>query len=192
MRQPFPTSFRRARPFFLPLVLALAFAAGSTLLACHGDGPTGPHPMGRLQIRLTDAPTAEADAVNVFVSGLTIKRVGEPAELHLANELGLFDLLTLQGTTQELVDFGVAAGDYEFVQIELDPARSNIVETSTGEEKPVQIPSREIKVLGGFTVPEGGDTTVTLDFDAAASLRHLGNGDWLLTPVISQSVGTVP
>jgi hypothetical protein len=26
---------------------------------------------------------------------------------------------------------------------------------------------------------------VLLDFDAAASLRQLGNGDWLLTPVIS-------
>jgi len=50
----------------------------------------------------------------------------------------------------------------------------------------VQIASQEIKVLGGFTVPEGGDLTVTLDFDLSKSIQHLGNGKWLITPVILQ------
>lgn len=55
---------------------------------------------------------------------------------------------------------------------------------ATSAIRPLRIASGEVKVLGGFVVPETGAAVVTLDFDAAASLNHLGNGNWLLTPVI--------
>lgn len=56
---------------------------------------------------------------------------------------------------------------------------------------PVQIPSEEIKILGRFEVFEvaaGDPTTITLDFDVEESLVSLGNGNWLLTPVITTHV----
>lgn len=53
-----------------------------------------------------------------------------------------------------------------------------------GALRPLEIASEEVKVLGGFIVPEAGGAVVTLDFDAASSLVHRGDGDWLLTPVI--------
>jgi len=161
----------------LLLLAALAFG-------CHGgSSPTAPRPEGRLTVRLTDAPIEAVSSVDVFVTGLMVKRSGEPA-MRIVGEIGPIDLLTLQGTTMELVSLGVEAGDYEFVQIELDPARSSVVETASGETRPLAISSSEVKVLSGFTVPEGGEAVVTLDFDVEASLLQLGNGDWRLTPVI--------
>jgi hypothetical protein len=90
------------------------------------------------------------------------------------------DLLTLDNQVIALATGAVPAGDYEFIQIEIDPAQSSVLEN--GVTKSIQTPSNEIKILGGFTVD--GDTTVTLDFDAAKSLLPLGNGAWLLKPVI--------
>lgn len=153
-------------------------------IACDGDSsPTATSANGRLTVRMTDAPIEAVSSVNVFVTELMVKRSGEPA-VRIAGEIGPIDLLTLQGTTMELVSLGVEAGAYEFVQIELDPARSSVVEVATGATLPLAISSSEVKVLSGFTVPEGGETVVTLDFDVEASLQLLGNGDWRLTPVI--------
>jgi hypothetical protein len=165
-------------------LLAAGLVGGLVVAGCDGDSPSSPRSNGRLSVLLTDAPTDEVSAVHVFVVGLTIKPVDGPVE-RIADELGGFDLLALQGTTAELVELGVDGGQYEFVQIDLDQDRSSVVEIASGSTRPLQIASEEVKVLGGFTVPPGGETTVTLDFDAAASLRKLGNGEWLLTPVIT-------
>ena len=81
-----------------------------------------------------------------------------------------------------LVTLSVESGTYEFFQVDLDESGSYVVES--GEEKPLQIPSTEIKVLGGFEVPEGEATTLLLDFDVDQSLVQEGNGEWLLKPVI--------
>jgi hypothetical protein len=53
-----------------------------------------------------------------------------------------------------------------------------------GGQKSLQVPSEEIKILGGFTVDENHVTTQTLDFDAQASIVTLGNSEFLLKPVI--------
>jgi hypothetical protein len=39
-------------------------------------------------------------------------------------------------------------------------------------------------VVGGFEIDDDHVTTLTLDFDADASLNKLGNGDWLMRPVV--------
>jgi hypothetical protein len=41
-----------------------------------------------------------------------------------------------------------------------------------------------VKILGGVAVDPDHKTTITLDFDAKSSLLRLGNGEWLLRPVI--------
>ena len=166
---------------------ALAAALGLLFVACNGSNssPTSASGTGHLTIKMTDAPTDEVSEINVYVTGLTIKKSDAPVQ-RIATDLGIVDLLTLQGTTKQLVDLGVPAGDYEFVQVELDQSRSNVVVKATGDIEPLKIASEQIKVLGGFTVPEGGDLAVTLDFKADESLNQLGNGDWLLTPVITQ------
>jgi len=167
--------------------LGLAAALGLFAAACGSSShsPTAPSLNGHLTVKLTDASTDEVGAINVYVSGLTVKPKDGPVQ-QLPGVPGLIDLLQLQGTSQDLVDVGVPAGDYEFVQVELDQSKSNVVEMASGETKPLKIASQEIKVLGGFTIPVDGTATVLLDFKAGPSLQHLGNGDWLLTPVIEQ------
>lgn len=174
------TYVRKATLLGIAVTLSLA-----ALLSCSDDddSPSAPPSAAMLRVELTDAPTDELSAVNVYISGLTVKPVtGETG--HYAKDFGLVDLLTLQGTTELLVLTEVEPGDYEFIRVELDEAASSVIDAATGEELPLRIASEEIKVQGGFTVEDGATTTLLLDFDAEASLRRLGNGDWLLTPVI--------
>jgi hypothetical protein len=152
--------------------------------ACGSDGPTSPR-TGTLRVELTDDPTDQLEEINVFITGLTVKHAQNPVE-RITDEIGLIDLLSLQDTTQLLAAVGVEPGTYQFIQVDLDQERSDVVEIGEGH-KPLKIASEEIKVLGGFEVREGGTTTVTLDFDAEASIRQQGNGDWLLVPVIVQA-----
>lgn len=138
-------------------------------------------PLGTLSIYLTDAPTDEVSSVNVYITGLTIKRSGASVE-RFGNNVGLIDLLDLRDSTMLIAEDNVTAGDYEFIRVGLDQSRSNVI--VSGETLPLKIPSEEIKVLGGFVVPTGGFTNILLDFDADKSLVKLGNGNWLLKPVI--------
>ena len=71
---------------------------------------------------------------------------------------------------------------YEFIHINIDEDKSYIVEG--GERKPLQVPSEEIKIVGGFNVGDETVTTLMLDFDAKASLVLRGNGEWLLIPIV--------
>ena len=50
--------------------------------------------------------------------------------------------------------------------------------------KTLRVPSQEIKIVGGFAIDDDHTTTLTLDFDADKSLNKLGNGDWMLHPVV--------
>ena len=154
------------------------------LAACGSDGPTTPR-TGTLRVELTDDPTDQLAEINVFITGLTVKHSQSPVE-RIADEIGLVDLLSLQDTTQLLAAVAVESGTYQYIRVDLDEERSHVVEIGSGQQ-PLQIASEEVRVLGGFEVEEGGTTTVTLDFDAAASIRQQGDGGWLLVPVIVQA-----
>jgi hypothetical protein len=58
-----------------------------------------------------------------------------------------------------------------------------------GRSASLEIPSGEVKLNRQFDVPEGGSTTMLLDFDGDRSIRETGNGRYMMTPVITvQSV----
>ena len=155
------------------------------LVGCGGGGSetSSGGSSGNLNIYLTDAPTDEVTSVNVYIKGLTVKRSGASVE-RISDDVGLIDLLTLENSTQLIAAANVEPGNYEFIMVELDQSRSNVVVKLTGSTVPLRIPSEEIKVLGGFVVDVDGQTDVVLDFDADQSLVKLGNNNWLLRPVI--------
>lgn len=169
---------------------ALCALAGLLLTIGCNDSPTSVRTSGNLAVRLTDAPVDGLSKVNVFITGLTVKPAGGPVE-RIAGEVGLVDLLELRGTTRLLATAGAEPGEYEFIQVELDSSRSNVVVEATNETLPLQIASQEVKVLGGFTVAPAAETVVTLDFDAAASLREPRDGEYLLVPVIAMVGSTM-
>ena len=182
-------SLNSIKVVLLGIVIAFLFGgcgSDSSETSSGGGGSTDTSsgdPLGTLSIYLTDAPTDEVSSVNVYITGLTVKRSGTSVE-RFSNDVGFIDLLTLRNSTLLMAEKNVTAGDYEFIRIELDQNRSNVIDKSTGETLPLKIPSEEIKVLGGFIVRPGGSTNVVLDFDADKSLVKLGNGNWLLKPVI--------
>jgi hypothetical protein len=145
--------------------------------------PTGPSPTGALNVLLTDAPTDDVQQVNIYFTGVTVKPVDGPVQrLDMTLPANPIDLLTLTDDVVTMAGGLVTAGTYEFMHLNIDITKSHIVES--GVEKPLQFPSGEIKVVGGFTVPTNGVTTLTVDFDAEASLVLLGDGQWLLKPVV--------
>lgn len=163
------------------VALALAVTGCSDGSASSGSGTTSSTGQGTLAVEMTDAPTEGVTAVNVHVVGLKVKPASGPVH-DMAFAGTTINLLALQNDSQTLTVEQVPADNYQFIQVELDQAQSNVV--VNGNVLPLQIPSQEIKVLGGFEVFENGETTVLLDFDAERSLVQQGNGQWLLKPVI--------
>ena len=116
-------------------------------------------------------------------TSLTVKPEGKPVqELTLELAENPVDLLTLADKVVNFAAGAVEPGTYEFVHINIDERRSSLVEK--GLQKSLRVPSEEIKILRSFAVAADHTTTLTLDFDAKASRARLGNGEWLLQPVI--------
>jgi hypothetical protein len=159
----------------------LAAAIGLLATAC-SDSPSSPSGSGNLRLMLTDAP-AGVDQVNIYFTTVDAKPVGRSMErLTLELATNPVDLLTLDDKVVGFAAGVVSPGDYEFIHINIDQDRSYLVEN--GVRKTLRVPSQEIKIVGGFEIDDDHTTTLTLDFDADKSLNKLGNGDWMLQPVV--------
>ena len=168
-----------------PTRVLCAAVAAAGLIASGCSSPSSPSDVGsrNLRVLLTDAPIDDVEKVNIYFTSLTVKPEGQPVQqLTLELTENPIDLLTLSDKVVSFAAGAVEPGAYEFIHVNIDQERSHLVEQ--GVQKPLRVPSEEIKILGGFTVPEDHTTTLTLDFDAKASLVPLGNGEWLLKPVI--------
>jgi len=164
-------------------VLAFTVLAVAGLVAACSGSPTSPSGNANLRLMLTDDPIEGLEKVNIYFTSVTVKPVGEPPkELTLQLQENPVDLLTLDDKVIGFAAGVVMPGDFEFIHINIDESQSSIV--VNGTRKPLRIPSEEIKILGGFKVDENHVTTLTLDFDAQASIVTLGNGGFLLKPVI--------
>ena len=162
--------------------ISIAAIAALVLAIGCSDGPSSPSGAGNLRLMLTDAP-AGVDQVNVYFTSVDAKPVGGSMErLTLQLATNPVDLLTLDDKVIGFAVGEVSPGDYEFIHINIDQDRSFLVEN--GVRKTLRVPSQEIKVVGGFAIEDDHTTTLTLDFDADASLNKLGNGDWILRPVV--------
>ena len=158
----------------------------AAVVSCNGS-PTSPSADRNLFVQLTDDHTENVEQVNIFFRSVTANPVGGPPEtMILELSSNPQDLLVLRDAVIPLATAVVTPGDYESLRINLDEQQSSIVEG--GMTLPLRIPSQEIKILGRFRVDDDGTTTITLDFDAERSLVRLGNGEWLLKPVIAMEV----
>jgi len=175
-------SYNQILPVRAVALAAVVSVVGLLAAAC-SDSPTSPSGTGsNLRLMLTDAP-AGVDQVNIYFTSVDAKPVGRSVE-HLDLQLASnpIDLLTLDDKVVGFAAGEVDPGEYEFVHINIDESRSYLIEN--GVRKTLRVPSQEIKVVGGFSIDDDHVTTLTLDFDADASLNRLGNGDWMLRPVV--------
>lgn len=171
--------------FNLPLaILALM------MTACGDDNMPR---TGQLSVQVTDAPVDSAEHVVVRFTGLSFKPAGEPARQVVFDVPKDIDLLALaDGDAAPLIsDVVVPAGAYEWMRLNVDAAFDNVYDSwiqIAGNQYELQVPSGSqsgLKLNGGFTVPQGGAASYTLDFDLRRSVvEPVGQPGYFLKPVI--------
>ncbi len=189
--------------FSLARVLTTLLLAGgiATLAACNGSG--GSSGTGSMSLGITDTPVDAAQTVMVAFTGVTLHGPDGTKTITFPQEKTI-DLLSLQGNASaSLLDStSVAAGQYQWIRLNLDLANSYIV-TDTGMKYPLTIPSGSqtgLKLVSGFMVAQGGQANFMIDFDLRKSLTMARNGSsggvkYILKPALRlinmQQVGSI-
>lgn len=186
-------------------------AVALTALAGCGDG-AGPGGTTALSLKLTDAP---GDVQHAFVTITEINLAGGSGNVVLRDEPYTGDLLTLAGTTVDLVtDAEVPSGTYSqlrfvisgaCIAVENETGGSDIYTTDGYDSTPcggpatgtLQAPSYAqsgLKVVldDGALALDGPEKVLLVDFDVAQSFGHpAGQADkWVMHPVVTGEVMT--
>jgi Domain of unknown function (DUF4382) len=182
-----------AFPVSITLVGALLLGGCARM----GDGSShGGAGTGMLQVRMTDAPIdlSTVQSVNVTLTGVVVfpdettdpmGMVVQPGPISLMTHPATFDLLTLTGGATTLLASGeVPAGHYS--RIHLDISDATLV-NKDGTTAPLQIDSNKVDVPIQFQVTAGMTGSITLDFNAAASVQvnQTGASQFILRPVVT-------
>ncbi len=187
--------------------------ASATLVACGGGGSDAPAPvagMGTVRVALTDAPRCKVgndDLEKVFVTVERV-RINESGDdnprsgwhdinVSPAKKINLLDLTN--GRLEELGVLPIPAGTYSQVRLVLSPNTGNttansVVLDGTTAEIPLRTPSAAqsgLKIIRPFTVAPNTLVDLVIDFDACRSIVALGNGGFLLKPVLTADLRTV-
>jgi hypothetical protein len=151
---------------------------------------------GRASFYLTDGPL-EAENVSEVVISISKVEVSGPEGWVLVKEYETpkaINLLELQGgETFFLDETELASGQYNQVRFGLstpeendDPAHYIKFNDESTEE--ITVPSGTqtgYKIVGGFSIPDGGVTSVIIDFDVRKSVVKAGNsGKYILKPTL--------
>jgi hypothetical protein len=180
-----------------------ALAALSMLSGCNNnDSASG---QARVSLLLTDTPIdlTGVEAVNVTISSVTLYPTDSSGDDSGGIELSSGPIAMPGDLTLNLLDF--RNGQTTFVGETLAPAvsynriRLQVVSaelvrdddndpSTPGVATPITVPSGKVDVTVPFTLTQGDDLAITLDFDAQASVQvnsTNGQPDYLLRPVIN-------
>jgi uncharacterized protein DUF4382 len=166
------------------------------LAACNGD--TGPR-MGRITVRLTDAPLAGVGTATVWVSKVYLVG-GEGGPFTISDTPVEYDLLALQdGVTALLGSALIPVGDYEQLRLVVDSAVITLADGMTFSDgttsRSLKTPSAGrsgLKVnFGGPVHVAPGETDLVVDFDVSRNFVFLGDRTHpdgvIFTPVLHAS-----
>jgi len=173
---------------WIPGVLVVA-----ALAACSGD--TGPR-MGRITIRLTDAPLAGVGSATVWVSKTYVVG-GDSGRITISDTPTQYDLLALQGGVTALLGSAlIPVGDYEQLRLVVDSAVITLADGMTFSDgttsRSLKTPSAGrsgLKVnFGGPVHVAPGETDIVVDFDVSRNFVFLGDrthpNGVIFTPVL--------
>lgn len=145
-----------------------------------------PANQGFFRLLLTDAPIdlTNVDDVFVTISEIAVKKASPDNYIIVMNEEKEMELLELKDNPQPLIEAYLEAGHYTGIRMIVESGRINM---KSGEEYELTVPSDKIVVNGEFDVTEGGQISLTLDFDAEKSIHVVEagrSGLYILRPVI--------
>ncbi len=188
----------------LLVLFAIALAAvTATWLACSSDGTVTPNE-SHVRILLTDKPLdlSTVSAVNVTLERMILFQRNDNGdeEAHpmrtpgvVAGEGLTVNLLELRdGNTTLIADGEVPAGEY--LKLRMEIASAELVYDDDGDPdtpevtSPIFVPSGKVDVPVPFTVSEGEDVEIVLDFDAELSVQvneTPGMHPFILRPVVT-------
>jgi hypothetical protein len=172
----------------------LVLAAGIAVSACGGSG-TGPSGSGSLRMMIKDGPFRDAKALLVTFSQVSVHRSDTPdgSWTDVTVSRRTCDLKRLEAAQDSLGVQTLTSGHYTqvrlvvmkaFVDFEKATTETDPCAVSEPEKGNITIPSGEVKLNREFDVPEGGATTLLLDFDGDRSMHETTNG-YMMSPVIS-------
>ncbi|HKC56638.1 MAG TPA: DUF4382 domain-containing protein, partial [Vicinamibacterales bacterium] len=177
-------------------------AACALSLGCGSDtGPSGT--TGTMRMMLKDSPFTDAKSLLVTFSEVDAHK-SDTADSSWAKipfaasaTARTCDLKKLQ-TAQDVLGTGsLTTGHYTQVRLVVSSAVIYFDNAATGDacaatiaapagrSANVTIPSGEVKLNREFDVSSATTTTMTLDFDGDKSVRETGNGQFMMSPVIS-------
>jgi hypothetical protein len=176
------------------LRLFLACGSLALILSCNG-GSSHTGGTGTIQVHLTDAPIdlSTVQSVTVTITGVLVYRgsdtmmpqVDDGGSIALVTHPETFDLLTLTGGATTLLASGeVPAGSYQRIRLEISSATLTYKD---GTEAALKIDSNKVDIPIPFHVAVDQTSTMTLDFDAAASVQvnDTASGSLILRPVVT-------
>lgn len=137
-----------------------------------------------LKVRLTDAPL-DIDEVNIELRSILVKGPGGSEEIELNTNAAIYNLLDYQNGIDVLVaDAMVSLHEIRQVRLVLGDDNTIVVD---GEEYDLMVPSGSqsgLKINLCLDLSGTPQYDLILDFDAAESVHRLGNGRYMMRPVI--------
>jgi hypothetical protein len=180
------------------LAVAAALAVGS--VGC-SDSPSSPSLSGgNFNVRLRDAPFADAKAVLVTFSSVRAHRSDSDwtvVPFINAATTRTCDLKKLETSEDVLGSAALPAGHYTQVRLVVQSATLFFDNTSTGSacassiappagaSAVLEIPSGEVKLNREFDITSSSTMTMLLDFDGNQSIHLTGNGKYMMSPVVT-------
>ncbi|TCS41038.1 DUF4382 domain-containing protein [Reinekea marinisedimentorum] len=154
------------------------------LSACNTDDSSQTE-TGYLSLQMTDGAVTNAVAVYLTASAITLKGPDGQLTYTFTDEFGepmpkQIDLLTLTGDSAEafIEDWEVTAGEYQWLRLHsvTEGTMDTYVELDDGSVHELTIPSGDLKLVSGFTVPANGSADFTVDIDLNKALVHSASG----------------
>lgn len=178
-----------------PITWLVASLLAALVTGCGSGADVGTGTMG---VSLTDAPACGFDKVYVTVNKVRVHQSSSASGNAagwtdiMLNPARKIDLLSLNnGALENLGEATLAAGHYTQLRLVLDPNTAggfaNSVVPTGGVESSLVTPSAVqsgIKLINQFDVASGQRVDLMLDFNACKSIVKLGNGTYVLKPVI--------
>ena len=168
-------------------VLLLTLTAVISLVSLTGCNWFSSNNPTVIDLFVADTPVDGADSVVIDFTGVQLQgSTGAPVEYDFATPMSLDILQHEDDDFNVLLDQqGIVPGHYQWIRLMVDMSKSSIT-LADGSQHPLVIPSGDqtgIKLVSGFDVGSGQETSLTVDFDLRKSIA-LASGTYDFMPAM--------